>query len=139
MTAPKLERVFPGGRKHGLINSFANSVKADQAFTNMTVANKAKVEKEIEDRKKLVKARYLNSRGENELLAIPYTHGAGYPIETWEFHHDHVYEVWKGLVDQVNAGEGLARRSDIIDPNTNTLAVKDGKPEKIHRFVANDF
>lgn len=135
----KMKVVDRYGHAHGLINSVSNSVKSEMLFHSMDALTKGRAEKVLEEKKKIVKARYLHKDGGLERLILPYNHGAGYPIETWEFRHDEVYDVWKGLVDQVNGSEGMAQRGEVIDPNTNMLIKKDRPSEKIHRFVAAGF
>ena len=128
-----LLQVTESGEQHGLINTVANSVK-DENFKHMTPENKAKAEKLRKEESKLVKARYINHRGSHERLTKPYCHWAGDPIQTWHCIPDHVYDIPKGLVDEVNGNKGLPRRSEVLDAKGMPTS-KDGKSEKIHEFV----
>ena len=120
------------GEKHGRINVVANSVQ-DNNFKHMDAKTKAKAEKQKEEDHKMIKARYHNYRGNHERLTKPYCRWAGDNIETWHFIPGEVYNVWKGLVEEVNANPGLARRSDVLDASGKPT-LKDGKPEKLHEF-----
>lgn len=125
------------GEKHGLINSVANSVQ-DHGGKPISAKIKEKYLKQKEEDARIVKARYINHRGQNERLTKPYCKYAGDPIQTWHFVPDHVYDVPKGLVDEVNNNPGLARRSDLLD-SKGVPMLKDGKPERIHEFVSATF
>lgn len=125
------------GEKHGRINVVANSVQ-DNGFKHMKPEVKAKAEKKKADEQRLIKARYMNHRGQHERLTKPYMRWAGEPIETWHFIPGETYDVWKGLVDEVNSNPGLAKRSEVLDAKGNPT-VKDGQSEKIHEFVPVSF
>jgi len=129
-------QISPTGERHGLINEVANSVQDDN-FKHMTPENRTKAEKLRKEESKIVKARYINHRGENERLTKPYMHWAGDPIQTWHFIPNEVYDVPMGLVKEVN-DSGLVKRSDkVLDANGNPSVVrtKDGGKERIHEFV----
>lgn len=76
----------------------------------------------------------MNHRGNHERLTKPYMRWAGEPIETWHFIPGEVYDVWKGLVDEVNTNPGLAQRSELLDAS-GMPTKKDAPPLKIHEFV----
>ena len=132
-----LEKVSSSGEKHGRINVVANSVP-DNDFKHMKPETKAKAEKKKADEQRLFKARYMNHRGNHERLTRPYMRWAGEPIETWHFIPGEVYDVWKGLVDEVNGNPGLVQRSDLCDANGVPMP-KDKGAFKIHEFVPCSF
>lgn len=125
------------GEKHGMINQVGNSVQ-DNDFKHMKPENKAKAEKLRKEDAKIVKAKYLNSRGPHERLEKPYCRYAGDPIQTWKFIPGQEYELPYGLVKEVNESPGLPRRSEVLDASGRPT-VKDGEPERIHQFVAVGF
>ncbi len=130
--------VAANGEQHGLINSVANSVKAEDGFKNMKPELKAQCEKQKKEDSKIIKARYINKRGDNERLTKPYCKYAGDPIQTWHFIPGKEYDVPKGLVEEVNSSKGLPRRSEVLDAK-GVPTVKDGAPELIHQFVPVSF
>lgn len=131
------ELIAQNGEKHGLINTVANSVK-DDGFKSMTPENKVKAEKMRKEDSKLVKARYLNSRGKHERLTKPYCRYAGDPIRTFHCIPGHVYELPLGFINEVNGSKGLAQRSEVLDAD-GVPTKKDGEFEKIHEFVPVSF
>jgi hypothetical protein len=96
------------------------------------------MEKKKKEAEKIVKARYLNSRGINERLERPYMEFEGQPITMWRFLHNHVYEVPKGLVDDVNKQPPEIKRSEILDVNGQPTKI-DAKGDKLHTFVPVEF
>ncbi len=128
-----MELVTASGEKHGIINTIANSVK-DTGFAHMTPEMKAKCEKQRKEESKLVKARYLNSRGMHERLTKPYMRWAGDNIVTYHLIPGHEYDLPMGFVKEVNFNPGLAKRSEIVDANGQATKV-DGANEKIHQLV----
>ncbi len=129
--------VTEGGEQHGMINSVGNSVR-DDGFQHMKPEIKAKAEKKKKDRARIVKAKYLNSRGMHERLDKQYCAGGGEPIQQWHCIPGHTYEVPLGLVEDVNENPGLPRRSEVVDASGKPTA-KDGAPERIHQFVSINF
>ena len=129
------------GEQHGLINTLTNHVPFDD-FKHMSPSNKAKLEKEKKEDARLVKAEYMNSRGKHERLTKPYCRYAGDPIQIWHFIPGKVYEVPKGLVDEVNdKSKVLKRRSGLVSIDGEAVN-KDESPldadqdgEWIHKFV----
>lgn len=128
-----LTKVSSTGERHGRINVVANSVP-DNGFKHMKPEVKVKAEKKKADEQRLIQARYMNHRGNHERLTKPYMRWAGEPIETWHFIPGEVYDVWKGLVDEVNTNPGLAQRSELLDAS-GMPTKKDAPPLKIHEFV----
>jgi len=133
----ELTKISPSGEKHGRINVVANSVQ-ENGFKHMKPETKTKAEKKKADEQRLIKARYMNHRGSHERLTKPYMRWAGEPIETWHFIPGETYDVWKGLVDEVNSNPGLAQRSEILDAN-GIPTKKDAGALKIHEFVPCSF
>ena len=125
------------GEEHGLINTLPNSVPYD-GMKKFAEKDRPSMEKMKKDDARLIKARYVNSRGTNEKLERPYCRWAGQAITMWKFLHNHIYELPKGLVDEVNKSPGLAKRSEICDVN-GVPTKKDGEAEKIHQFYPIEF
>lgn len=132
-----LTQISASGKEHGLINTIGNSVPFDD-FKNFDEKTKENLKKQKKEDEKIVKARYLNSRGSNEMLERPYAKYSGQPITMWRFYHDHVYDVPKGLVEEVNKMPPLAKRSEILDANGQPT-MKDGAGERLHQFVSTEF
>ncbi len=122
------------GEEHGLINTVANSVE-DNDFKYAKEGEKEKLRKKRKEDAKIVKARYINYRGSNERLQMPYGEYSGDPLQTWRFIPNHEYEVPMGLVLKVNdKRHHLARRSEVLDAN-GLPSKKESEAEKIHEFV----
>jgi hypothetical protein len=132
-----VKMVTARGEEHGLIKTIANSVMGE-GFKNMKPDAKAKAEKQRKEDSRMIKARYLNSRGMHERLTKPYCKYAGDRIETWHFIPGQIYSVPLGLVNEVNANPGLPRRSEVLDANGNPTK-RDGETEKLHNFVPVEF
>ena len=128
-----MELVTASGEKHGIINTIANSVK-DTGFAHMTPEMKAKCEKQRKEEAKIVKARYLNSRGQNERLTKPYMRWAGDNIVTYHLIPGQDYDLPMGFIKEVNSSPGLAKRSEILDSSGQPTKVE-GAAEKIHQLV----
>ncbi len=129
----QLTLVTASGEEHGLIKKYANSVKGD-GFTHMTPERKAEAQKKKKEDAKTVKARYLNTRGKEERLTMPYNLGAGEPIQMWHFIPGHIYEVPTGLVQQVNSKRPIIRQGR-CDENGDNPSAKDAYDEPLHQFV----
>lgn len=121
------------GEQHGLINSIANSVP-DTGFKHMSPENKTKAEKLRKEESRIVKARYINHRGQNERLDKPYCRWAGDPIQQWHLIPGQVYDLPLGFINEVNGNPGLPKRSEILD-DKGVPTVRDGMSEKIHELV----
>lgn len=131
------ELLSPTGEKHGMINRVGNSVTTD-GFQYMTPDVKGKAEKKKKEDSKIVKAKYINSRGQSERLDMQYCLGGGEPIQQWHCIPGYVYDVPLGLVNQVNDSPGLPRRSEVVDAN-GIPTTRDGVPERLHQFVPISF
>jgi hypothetical protein len=125
--------VTESGEQHGLINSVANSVE-DNGFKHMKPEVKTKAEKLKKEEHRIVKARYINHRGDHERLTKPYCRWAGDPIDTYHLIPGHTYDLPMGLVNEINSSPGLAKRSDLLD-SKGLPTIKDGKNEKLHELV----
>ena len=125
------------GQQHGLLNTVGNSVP-DDGFKRFADKDKESMKKLKAKEEEMVRARYLNSRGENERLEKPYMRWAGQPITFWRFLHNHIYNVPRGLVDEVNKSPGLPTRSEILD-SKGVPTIKDGATKREHQFVPVEF
>ena len=129
------------GEAHGLINRLTNSVPFDD-FKNMTPENKKQMQAQKKEDAKIVKAEYMNSRGRHERLTKPYCKYAGDTIQIWHFIPGQVYEVPKGLVDEVNDPQKhLPQRSGLVSVDGAPLnkdespLQKDQEGTWLHKFV----
>ncbi len=132
-----LTLVTATGEQHGLINTLANSVPFDD-FKHMDATTKAKAEKLKKEESKIIKARYLNSRGRNERLTKPYCRWSGQPIQIWHFIPGKEYDVPQGLVNEVNAQKIIIREGK-CDENGDNPTRKDEVDEPLHQFVPVNF
>ncbi len=132
-----VKMVTEGGEEHGCINSVGNSVRED-GFKYMTPEVRAKAEKKKKEDSKIVKARYINHRGQNERMDKVYCLGGAEPIQSWHCIPGYVYEMPLGLVEEVNKSPGLPRRSEVLDASERPTT-KDGPPERIHELVPISF
>ena len=132
-----LTLVTATGEQHGLINTLANSVPFDD-FKHMDATTKAKAEKLKKEESKMVKVRYINSRGRNERLTKPYCRWSGQPIQIWHFIPGKEYEVPMGLVNEVNAQKIIIREGK-CDENGDNPSRKDEVDEPLHQFVSAAF
>lgn len=133
----QLVQVTAQGEEHGLIKQLANSVQFDD-FKHMKPETKAKAEKLKKEESKMVKARYINSRGKHERLTKPYCRWAGQNIQIWHFIPGKEYEVPLGLVNEVNAQKIIIREGRCDENGDNPLP-KDQIDEPLHQFVAVGF
>jgi hypothetical protein len=129
----QLTLVTATGEEHGLIKKMANSVSGD-GFSHMTPERKAEAQKKKKEDSRTVKARYLNTRGKHERLTMPYSLGAGEPIQMWHFIPGHVYDVPNGLIQQVNSKRPIIREGK-CDENGDNPSKKDAYDEPLHQFV----
>ena len=121
------------GLQHGLINTVGNSV-ADNGFKHFAEKERPSMEKKKKDDEKVVKAQYFNKDGGSERLERPYMMYAGQPITMWRFFHGEIYDVPKGLVDDVNSPtKVLKQRSGLLDAKGVPTEV-DSAGTAQHRF-----
>jgi hypothetical protein len=132
-----VKMVTASGEEHGLINTVANSVP-DQGFKRFSEKMREELKKQKKEDEQIVKARYMNSRKGRETLERPYMKYEGQPITYWKFIHNHVYDVPKGLVNEVNGQPELPKRSEVLDASGQPT-LKDGIGEKLHQFVPLSF
>lgn len=128
--------VTASGEEHGLVKKVANSVP-DNGFAHMDPATKAKAEKLRKEEARMVKARYINHRGENERLTKPYCRWAGDPICTYHLIPGYTYDLPLGFINEVNGSPGLARRGERVEEGK--VIAQDQAPEKLHELVGVGF
>lgn len=90
------------GEEHGLIQQLPNNVPFDD-FKRMDPKHAEEARKKLKHDKSIIKARYINRSGRNERMQKPYCAGPGEPIQIWKFIPEYVYELPRGLIDEVNA------------------------------------
>lgn len=133
------------GEQHGLVNIIANSVPPDD-FKLLSPENKKRMEAEKKEDARIVKAEYMNSRGNHERLTMPYCKYAGDPIQMWNFIPNKVYDVPLGLVKQVNdKNKIMKQRAGLVSVDDVPLK-KDSSPLEydidgnwLHKFSAVGF
>lgn len=133
------------GEEHGLINVLTNAVDFD-GFKNFKPEHKKEIEAQKKEDARIVKAKYLNSRGRHERLTKPYCKYAGDPIQIWHFIPEKVYEVPLGLVKEVNdkmkvmpKRSGLLSQDDKPVKSDNSPLDNDMDGDWTHQFVAASF
>jgi hypothetical protein len=140
----KLILVTENGEQHGVINTVANSVKAEDGYKNMAPDVKERVMKRKKHDAEIVKARYINHRGMHERLTKPYCRYAGDPIDTYHLIPGHTYDLPRGFVDEVNNNPGLVKRSGLVsqdgkDVNNGQPLAKDQGTLRLHELVPAGF
>lgn len=131
------------GEEHGLIGTLTNSVEFDD-FKRMKPEHAEECRKQKADDARMVRVKYINSRGKHERLTKPYCRYAGDPIQQWHLIPGHVYSVPYGFVKEVNAVK-VPKRSGLVSLDGNDLN-RDGSPlerdtaeEQLHLLVPADF
>lgn len=129
-------QVTSQGEQHGLLKVVANSVPNSEGkrFKEKDRTGQAKVR---EDQSKMVKAVYINKRGNHERLEMNYCLWDGDPILGYKFIPEQEYEVPKGLIDQVN-NKKVTKRSGLLDKNGKEL-MQDVSEGLEHRFIPSGF
>lgn len=133
------------GEAHGLINTLTNSVAFDD-FKHMKPEVKKGLEKQKKEDSRIVKAEYMNSRGQQERLTKPYCKYAGDPIQIWHFIPGRVYDVPLGLVNEVNdQNKIMPKRAGLVSEDGVDVQ-KSGSPLEqeqsgnwLHKFVSVGF
>jgi len=141
----KLTLATASGEVHGLVNTLANSVRPDD-FKRLSPEHKKMMEAEKKEDARIVKAEYMNSRGNHERLTMPYCKYAGDPIQMWNFIPNRVYDVPLGLVKQVNdKNKIMKKRAGLVSldeqpvkPDSSPLE-SDIDGNWLHKFVAVGF
>ena len=131
------------GEAHGLINLLNNSVEFTD-FKAMKPEYAEQCRKERKNDAKLVKVRYLNSRGRHERLTKPYCKWQGDPIQQWHLIPNRVYEVPYGFVKEVNGVKNMVRSGLLsVDGEPirkdETPLDKDFQADALHQLVPVDF
>ena len=130
-----LKRITANGIEHGLLNTLVNQVPKSKRFKNVDPKKKEELEKKVKADSELVEVRYLNYKNqENGSLYKDYYAAAGEPYYLFNFLHDHVYKVPKGLVDQVNDPNHMVPKREGALTDNGPLAT-DGPKKRIHHFV----
>ena len=132
------------GEEHGLVNTLGNSVAFDD-FKHMDPKTKAKVEKQKKEDARIVKAKYLNSRGRQERLDKPYCRYSGDPIRIYHLIPGYTYDLPVGFVNEINDKKEI-RRSGLVSIDGESLK-KDESPidkdqlaaENLHQLVPTSF
>lgn len=124
------------GEQHGLINTLANSVP-DNGFKHFDAKWKKEAERMKAEDHKMVKARYINKRGNHERLDKPYCRWAGDPIRIYHLIPGYTYDLPMGFVNEINSKKGISR-SDRVDED-GRIATKDTLTEAIHELVPVSF
>lgn len=124
------------GIEHGLINTLINQVPKSKRFKNVDPKKKEELEMKVKRDSELETVRFIHYKNqENGHLPKDYSAGAGEPIFMFNFLHDHVYTVPKGLIDQVNDTSRLSpKREGSLDENGQPRA-KDGPVKRLYQFV----
>ena len=139
----QITQVTASGEMHGLINTIANSVPAEDS-KHLHPKIKEKVEKERKEDSKLVKVEYINSRSRIERLDKQYCRYAGDPIQQWHLIPGYTYEIPYGMVKEINAVR-VPKRSGLVSLDGNNLNAngspldKDLMDEQLHRLVPAGF
>lgn len=137
-----IRMVTASGEEHGLINTLPNSVPFDD-FKSMAPENKEKCRKELANRKKLVKGKYINYQNSNERLEKTYCAGSGEPLQQYRLIPDYVYDLPLGFIEEVNASF-IPQRSDLVSVDGNPMN-KDHSPTtkekniRVHEIVPVSF
>lgn len=136
----QLLRVTATGEEHGLIKEYSNSVPDDE-FKRFQPKHREEMKKKKEDEARIVRARYINHRGNHERLTKPYCLWAGDRIQVWHLIPGEEYDLPYGFIQEVN-NSGMPKRSklDADDPNhgNTNLGLVEGK-DKIHELVPVNF
>lgn len=127
------------GKQHGIINTLPNSV-AFKGFDNFKPEHREEMKRKYEHDHEMVDVRYINSKGGNEELNMPWSQW-GDNIEQYRFINNHVYTVPKGLLDHIKSpytNPGMAQRSEILDVH-GVPTKKDGANIREHDFFPASF
>jgi hypothetical protein len=124
------------GEEHGLVNEVGNSVQ-DDGMKRFSEKDRPAMEKLKKEQSRMVKARYINYRGQNERLDKIDCRWAGEKIRKYHLIPGFTYDVPMGMVEEVNRS-GVAKRSQILDAQGVPTKV-DGQMEKIHELVSVSF
>lgn len=124
------------GEEHGLVKVTGNSVQ-DSDFKRFKEKDRSTMESLRKDESKLIKVRYINTKGANERLSLTYCRWDGDPLLSYNFIPNSEYEIPKGLIKQINEKKNH-RRSGLLDSKGSPLAA-DQMESSEHMFVAVNF
>jgi len=138
-----IKRCTASGEEHGLINTISNQV-ADKGDSQVNPKIKSSYEKKRKDDAKLVKAQYINHRGNTERLEKVYCRYAGDPIEVYRLIPGYTYELPMGFIEEVNGIETVKRSGlQSVDGKNVTddgePMAKDGRGLNIHQLIPTSF
>lgn len=125
------------GEKHGLIGVVANSVPNSEG-KRFKEPHKVSMQKLRDEESRMVKVQYINTKGPEQRLERPYMRWDGDPILSYKFIPEQIYEIPKGLVDEIN-NKRNPKRSGLIDPKTKEPIMMDKMEHSEHRFVPVSF
>lgn len=120
------------GEEHGLIKVVANSVPNSEG-KRFKEKDRTSMQKMRDEESKMVKVQYINTKGSEQRLTLPYMRWDGDPILTYNFIPEHEYEIPQGLKDMVNLKKNQ-KRSDLIDKSGKPMMM-DKLESSEHRFV----
>lgn len=111
-------QVTASGEEHGLVNTFSNNVPFDD-FKHMDPKVRDEVKKQKKEDDKIVKRQYLSRLGMNERLDKIYCRYQGDPIQQWHLIPGHIYDLPKGLVDEINHMKKVKRSGLVSEDGVN--------------------
>lgn len=125
--------VTANGTEHGLLHTLINQVPKSKRFKNVEAKKKEELEKKVKADSEIVEVRFIHYKGGS--IPKDYYAAAGEPYYMFNFLHDYVYKVPKGLVDQVNDPNRMVEsREGSLDVNGNPMT-KDGPKKRLYHFV----
>lgn len=140
---PPVTRVTANGIEHGVIKSFPNDDRTD-GFQHMKPEVKEQCMKKQKNDSTMVKARYKNDEA-GGYLEMPFTLGAGHRIDYYRFIDEYVYDVPRGLVNQVNGTDFVRRdleegnheiKTNLFSTETVPMSEKVVGKRAQHRFYS---
>ncbi len=140
MTLSSIREPMPqrteSGEEHGLIGVVSNSVPNSEG-KRFKEKDRVAMQKMRDEQSRMVKARFINTKGKTDPYPVPYMKWDGDPILTYKLLPNYDYEVPKGLVDDFNNRQCM-ERSGLLDVNGKPLMV-DRKTSPEWMFVAIGF
>ena len=140
MTLASIREPLPqkteSGIVHGLIGVVSNSVPNSEG-KRFKEKDRVAMQKLRDEQSRMVKARFINTKGNTYSYSVPYMKWDGDPILTYNLLPNYEYEVPKGLVDDFNDKPSM-ERSGLLDKNGQPSMV-DRKTSPEWMFVAIGF
>lgn len=131
-----MPQVTESGEQHGLIGVVSNSVPNSEG-KRFKEKDRVAMQKLRDEQSRMVKARFINTKGKTDPYPVPYMKWDGDPILTYKLLPNYEYEVPKGLVDDFN-NRAVMERSGLLDKSGKPLMV-DRKTSPEWMFVATGF